>query len=154
MDDELDHPARPLVAVAERLEVEVAGQIDGGEEQEEASHDQGGARPGSVATDDPRREKHDDEDAGEDVGEVYVGCSQRPADVGERDREDRGQQQEVGRDRRVERPCARGSLHGCANHAHGATISSTSRNSVARVRRARLVRSSLESSVAFVPSVA
>ena len=94
VEEELEHPLRPLGQRLLRLEVEEADQIDGEEgDEEETGH---GSAPGepAVARADAGAEPGDEKDRGQDVREA-----ERPRDLPlqlrEADREDGGEKEEL-----------------------------------------------------------
>ena len=133
VDEKLDEPFRELRERLLGLEVEVAGQVDEQEGAGERGRDDGGARQPPVAVGDARRQVAGHEQGGEDVRQID-GDPGLPVDLLERDREDRGEEEE-----RDEAGGAR---------SHGRLLSSSARSSARAFRDSR----SLSSGGSRVPS--
>ena len=87
MEQELDHPLRPLVERLLRLEVVEADQVDEEERREEGEDDQNRARGTSVVGGEPVGGERDEEENRQDVGERDR-PGHVPVHLRERDRED------------------------------------------------------------------
>ena len=92
MEEELDHPLRPLRQRLGRVEVEEADQVDEEERREEGERDPRGARHSPVEPLEPVEGEGNQEEERDDVGE-----RKRPRDLplefGERDGEDGREEQ-------------------------------------------------------------
>ena len=94
MEQELDHPLRPLGERLLGLEVEEADQVDEQEGREEERRGRRAPREPPVAGSDPRSGQGDEEDAGQDVGEAQR-ARDLPLELRERDREDGREEERV-----------------------------------------------------------
>ncbi len=94
VEQELDHPLRPLRQRRLGLEVEEADQVDEQEREEEERGRGGAPRDPAVARADARAEPGDEEDAGEHVGEAER-ARHLPLQLGEADREHGREEEDV-----------------------------------------------------------